>query len=348
MVPSFGTDSVISLISRQSRIETLMCYLGVGDTFTPCHKDLCASSGHNLMCYTEAGGSSYWFMTESRSAPVVSRYFRRLNQELDHEAHVISLLQLAEAPFKVYVIEQQIGDLVLVPPRSAHQVVNYGGITLKTSWSRMTPKGLSVAYHHELPLYRRSAAIGLTEASLYNKFFRVCRPETYCVKSTVYFALRGRVQELDQLLKQPDTTNSCGGEASKTDNQASSSLALLARTLKELLSLYDHILQEEYLETHSDITVLADTKSPDEQRVVCDFCESDIFQTFFECPECGDGFSSCIICSGCYTEGRTCGCVIGMKPMQCRAFRILLDARVKARAVLTLQSIQPLPGKLDL
>ena len=132
-----------------------MCYLGVGDTFTPCHKDLCASSGQNLMCHTENNGSSFWFMTESGSALEVSKFFHSLGRELDHENYVITVEELSKAPFKVFILEQKLGDLVLVPPRSAHQVVNFGGITVKTSWSRMTLKGLVKAYHHELPIYRR-------------------------------------------------------------------------------------------------------------------------------------------------------------------------------------------------
>lgn len=134
-----------------------MCYLGIGDTFTPCHKDLCASSGHNLMCYTEKGGSSFWFMTATSSANAAAEYFStKLGQELDHENHVITVEELAKAPFKVYITEQKLGDLVLVPPRSCHQVVNSGGITIKTSWSRMTLEGLFLALRYELPLYRRS------------------------------------------------------------------------------------------------------------------------------------------------------------------------------------------------
>lgn len=69
-----------------------MCYLGIGDTFTPCHKDLCASSGQNLMMYAENGGSSFWFMTASSDAPEVTRFFHEeLQQELDHETHVITI-----------------------------------------------------------------------------------------------------------------------------------------------------------------------------------------------------------------------------------------------------------------
>lgn len=132
-----------------------MCYLGVGDTYTPAHKDLCASSGHNLMCYTENHGSAFWFMTKGSDAPDVANYFQKLGFELDHEANFVTIEQFAEAPFKVYVAEQKLGDLVLVPGRSVHQVVNYGGLTIKVSWSRMTVDGLITAFHHELPLYRR-------------------------------------------------------------------------------------------------------------------------------------------------------------------------------------------------
>ncbi|KAG5354022.1 hypothetical protein C0989_009718 [Termitomyces sp. Mn162] len=104
----------------------------------------------------EMDGSSFWFMTKGSDAPEASKYFHELKQELDHETHVISVEQLANAPFDVYVAEQRLGDLVLVPPRSCHQVVNYGGITIKTSWSRMTLRGLEIAYYHELPIYRSS------------------------------------------------------------------------------------------------------------------------------------------------------------------------------------------------
>lgn len=178
-----------------------MCYLGIGDTFTAAHKDLCASSGHNLMCYTEQDGASYWFMTEGSAAPDVEEYFRvRLGHELDHETHAITLGQLRRAPFKVYVAKQVLGDLVLVPPRSVHQVVNFGGITLKTSWSRMCLKGLSTALHHELPLYQRyedfSGFIGW-----YSSVFpcRVCRSETYRVKSTVFYSIQEKTTQLQAM-----------------------------------------------------------------------------------------------------------------------------------------------------
>ncbi|KIJ69258.1 hypothetical protein HYDPIDRAFT_81059, partial [Hydnomerulius pinastri MD-312] len=168
-----GSNDLLKFLPDTVRVATLMCYMGIGDTFTPFHKDLCASSGHNLMCYTERSGSSFWFMTKASAAPQVASYFHQLGQEVDLETHVVTIEELAKAPFDIYVGEQQLGDLVLVPPRSCHQVINKGGITIKTSWSRMTLDGLQTALWHELPIYHR-----------------VCRQEIYKVKSNIYHALQ--------------------------------------------------------------------------------------------------------------------------------------------------------------
>ncbi|CAK5277382.1 unnamed protein product [Mycena citricolor] len=174
-----ASSNLLNNLPEDDQPETLMCYLGIGDTFTPCHKDLCASSGQNLMCYTENDGSSFWFMTDTSDALAVAEYFKdKLLQDLDHESHVTSLKELSKAPFPIYVTQQKLGDLVFVPPRSAHQVVNSGGLTIKTSWSRMTLRGLTLGLRFELPLYRR-----------------VCRYEVYRVKSTIYHTLKRSISE---------------------------------------------------------------------------------------------------------------------------------------------------------
>ena len=108
------------------------------------------------MVDTEADGSSFWFMTRSDSAPAAVEFFQKAFQsELDHEQILLRPKDFARAPFTVYVAEQKLGDLVYVPRRSCHQVNNKGGLTLKMSWSRMTVDGLTTAFSHELPLYRR-------------------------------------------------------------------------------------------------------------------------------------------------------------------------------------------------
>jgi hypothetical protein len=79
------------------------------------------------MCYTEDGGSSFWFMTDPSDCGTVIDYFRGLGHELDWEDHVATIEELAKAPFEVYIWEQKLGDLVLVPPRryvaKSHQLL---------------------------------------------------------------------------------------------------------------------------------------------------------------------------------------------------------------------------------
>ncbi|KAF9475840.1 hypothetical protein BDN70DRAFT_883160 [Pholiota conissans] len=289
--------------SPEAVVDTLMCYLGIGDTFTPCHKDLCASSGQNLMCYTERNGSSFWFMTESSSATAVSEYFRdKLGREVDNENYIATIEDLTNAPFNVYILQQDLGDMVLVPPRSCHQVMNSGGITVKTSWSRMTLEGLVIAYHYELSIYRR-----------------VGRPETYRIKSTIHHALVWMTNKLQQLLNKPMAPK-------KSDNF---NHCFLIKDLKVLLSLYDRILAEEYDAEYSvrkEVVYESNTFN-DDVRLVCDFCSADIFQSFFECRHCCDSDDDpCQLCPGCYVEGRNCRCS-GMEPMQYQKFQHLIDTR---------------------
>ncbi|KAF8265954.1 hypothetical protein EI94DRAFT_1587226 [Lactarius quietus] len=179
-----SSADIMQNLPECARVETLMCYLGPGDTFTPFHKDLCASFGHNLMCYTENGASAFWFMTETSDAWTITEYLQYLGHELDLEDHAMLVEELAAAPCSVYITEQKVGDLVLVPPKSGHQVINRGGLTMKMSWSRMTIKSAQIALHHELPIYRR-----------------VGRTETYCVKSTIHHTLRQTTVLLEDLTR---------------------------------------------------------------------------------------------------------------------------------------------------
>ncbi|PPQ63092.1 hypothetical protein CVT24_005947 [Panaeolus cyanescens] len=303
-----GSDDLLHSDSDSVSIETLMCYLGIGDTFTPCHKDLCASSGQNLMCYTENDGASFWFMTKSGDAGKVDSYFsNKLGQDLDHENHVVTTKELAKGDFTVYVVEQKLGDLVLVPPRSCHQVVNYGGITVKTSWSRMTLEGLETALYYELPMYQRF--------------------ETYRVKATVHRTLLEDVSSLELMVSgQAHLVQ----EHSSGSSQNKQKQFLLHRT-SQLLRVYSNILTEEYCSAFKTSTM----EASQDNRLVCDFCGCDVFQSFFECQDrcfetdADDLKQYCILCAGCFAEGRTCACG-DMKPMQRYDFSALLDLRSRA------------------
>lgn len=139
---------------------------------------------------------------------------------------------------------------------------------------------------------------------------RVCRPETYQVKSTIHHALLGLTSDLRQL----EHKDGKGEEH-------------LISNINELLVVFDHILAEEEFNTHSNVPSL--DKGNLTEIIDCDFCGADVFQGFFECRTCVEidsaegGFN---ICPGCYVEGRSCKHQI-MQPMQRRPFKCLMDDR---------------------
>lgn len=183
---------------------------------------------------------------------------------------------------------------------------------------------------------------------------RVCRSETYRVKSTIYYTLLGLTRELNDLLglrKSPKSSSTSGLMSRSTTPTTPGYLTLqsyheplsashpkrlveeLINELSETLSLYDAIISDEYspLSSGTDLTA--------HEQTTCDFCGADVFQSFFECRKCTAGQSgssdlgSYVVCAGCYVEGRSCKCLI-MEPMQCRPFDDLLSVRRQTVKVL--------------
>ncbi|GJJ12739.1 hypothetical protein Clacol_006984 [Clathrus columnatus] len=293
-----GSNDMLSHLSIKEQPETLMCYIGIGQTFTPAHKDPCGSFGHNIMCYTSENGSAFWFMSETGELDEdkPSEYFRqKLKTDLDLESHKLSIQEFRKAPFTVYCAKQRLGDLVLVPPRSCHQVVNAGGITVKMSWSRMHLKSLEYSLYSELLLYHR-----------------ICRPETYRVKLTVLRVLQAYTDRLNQSTYDDDN---------------------LAVTTLNILNYFDEILVEEWSPDHQSLPI-AKNDDPDAMFMwSCDFCGADIFQSLFVCTRCSKPKAEpkYIVCPGCYVEGRSCRCGSeNMKPYQIQQFSELIRIRNEA------------------
>ncbi|EIW85075.1 hypothetical protein CONPUDRAFT_47026 [Coniophora puteana RWD-64-598 SS2] len=319
-------DDMLGNLPDSGQVQTLMCYLGVGDTFTPFHKDPCGSIGQNIMVYTESGGSSFWFMTEGSHALELAQYFQELGYVLDWETYVATIEELKNAPFPVYIAEQTLGDMIIVPPKVGHQVVNYGGISIKVAWSRMSISSLKISLYEELPLYRR-----------------VCRAETYKVKAIIHYALRQYsvlLQECTRFIKW-EGRNQLTQTSSRSPRQREQ--VTLAKILQDLLLLYQDIIIEEQCPGNSDLPYVTEGTSPYKYDILCDYCGGDIFQSFFECFACVDVLSTSsatseqgsgiCICPSCYIEGRTCFCG-GMSPVQCRPFDELLRSYNNAADVL--------------
>lgn len=290
-----NAGDLMSSLLPEMRAENLMCYVGHEGTYTPAHREMCATLGHNIMVETSTGtlengkptkpGSSIWFMTESKDRHLVSEYWlSALGHDIEIEDHFAQVNAWKAAPFKTYVVEQKVGDFILIPPLAPHQVWNRGTRTMKIAWNRTTVETLELALDEALPRARM-----------------VCRDEQYKNKAIVYFTLSKYSELLNKITLQP----------------GSRQVRQLRKDFQRLFALYTSILLSENfslsLPKPKKVEYL-----PFTSNVICSYCRCNVFNRFLTCASCvgklPDGDDDCYdICMECYCLGRSCACISKLK-----------------------------------
>ncbi|PMB73452.1 hypothetical protein BM221_000875 [Beauveria bassiana] len=299
-----SAGDLMSSLPREMRAENLMCYIGHEGTYTPAHREMCASLGQNIMVeasgdeHGEKPGSSIWFMTESKDRAVVREYFlSMLGHDIEIEKHFAQVNAWKKAPFDVYVVEQRVGDLILIPPLAAHQVWNRGTRTMKVAWNRTTVETLELALQEALPKARL-----------------VCRDEQYKNKAIVYYTLQIYYQRLRLLEDHTAKTQlgfiDLGRDAMRNLVRARQ----LAADFKKLFILFTQILIDEvFASKEKDVEFV-----PFDSCITCSYCRSNIFNRFLTCRHCvralvnGDE-DTYDVCMECYAMGRSCVCLSGLQ-----------------------------------
>lgn len=295
---------LMSSLPEEMRAENLMCYIGHEGTYTPAHREMCASVGHNIMVEAsgnssgERSGSSIWFMTESKDRDVVREYFlSMLGHDIEIEKHFAQINAWKKAPFDVYLVDQRAGDFIIIPPLAAHQVWNRGTRTMKVAWNRTTPETLRLALREALPKARL-----------------VCRDEQYKNKAIIYFTLHKYYELLREMERQEDITQNSFMGIGRDIVRNSPRARQLAGEFKSLFSLFTEILVDEaFAYKEKQVETL-----PFDSCVTCSYCRSNIFNRFLTCKHCtrtlvsGDE-DAYDICMECYAMGRSCACLSGLQ-----------------------------------
>ncbi|KAI1438595.1 hypothetical protein GGR50DRAFT_685286 [Xylaria sp. CBS 124048] len=297
--PAIAGD-LMSSLDPEMRAQNLMCYIGHEGTYTPAHQEMCASLGQNIMVEAsgdkdgELPGSSIWFMTETKDREVVREYFlSMLGHDVDVERHFAQINAWKKANFPVYIVEQKVGDFILVPPLAPHQVWNRGTRTMKVAWNRTTVETIDLALHEALPKARL-----------------VCRDEQYKNKAVVYYTLQKYYKELRSLEDSPEV-GLLGFGQELTQNSAR--VKQMARDFKKLFGLFTEILVGEMFGSKQmDVEYV-----PFDSNITCSYCRSNIFNRFLTCKNCvrevAGEEDTYDVCMECYAMGRSCLCVSGLQ-----------------------------------
>lgn len=296
---------LMSSLPPEMRAENLMCYIGHEGTYTPAHREMCASLGQNIMVNAsttvaedgkpERPGSSIWFMTEMKDRHLVSEYWlATLGHDIEVENHFAQLIAWKKAPFKTYVVEQRPGDFILIPPLAPHQVWNRGTRTMKVAWNRTTVETLELAMNEALPNSRI-----------------VCRDEQYKNKAIVYYTLL----KYSGLLRSARNQIEMGGEQSEAI-QRSVKIRHVQRDFKRLFDLFKNIMLSEMFAPETQRPREHPEFIPFDGNVTCAYCRCNIFNRFLTCKSCKNLYSQEIeepydVCMDCYCMGRSCACQSG-------------------------------------
>ena len=310
---------LMSCLPPAMRAENMMCYIGHEGTYTPAHREMCASLGHNLMVETsrdkrEDGkptkpGSSIWFMTETNDRHLVSEYWlSTLGHDIEVESHFAQVNAWKAAPFTTYIVDQKVGDFILIPPLAPHQVWNRGTRTMKAAWNRTTVETLEMALHEALPRARM-----------------VCRDEQYKNKAIIYFSLEQYSGRLKQVQSQKDSSS----PEARYEIGHSLKIRQLQKDFKRLFALYTEILLSEMLDPVSK-TEKRGQYLPFDSFITCSYCRCNIFNRFLTCTSCvaplenGDE-DTYDICLDCYAMGRSCSCLSKYKWVEQFPWKELVD-----------------------
>lgn len=303
-----GAGDLMSCLPATMRAQNLMCYIGHEGTYTPAHREMCASIGHNIMVDVsdvlgddgkpERPGSSVWFMTESKDRRTVSEYWLSiLGHDIEVEKHFAQIAAWKRAPFITYVVEQKAGDFILIPPMAPHQVWNRGTRSMKVAWNRTTVETLEIAFDEALPNARL-----------------VCRDEQYKNKAIVFYSLQKYSVLLTKIRDQQQTAPSPrDAEILRTNPK----IRQLQKDFKRLFGIYKKILLSEMFSpgepNEKNVEYL-----PFDSNVTCAYCRGNIFNRFLTCKTCEDMLATndpdpYDICMDCYAMGRSCGCISKLK-----------------------------------
>jgi len=119
-------------------------------------------------------------------------------------------------------------------------------------------RSLEIAFYYEPPVFRRYFVSVILGSSVEPKSSRVCRPEIYRVKRTIYHTLVQRTTALETLLNDtPDSTFD--------------SVNPLCKDVVRLIDLLDDVLEQEYSSQYHELRQVTNYFSPGRHGNARDF-----------------------------------------------------------------------------
>lgn len=171
--------------------------------------------------------------------------------------HNLNTEEMQEADFPLYVYDQQVGDLVILPPATAHQIWNPSILSTKLVWNILHPLSLEVGIQHVQP-----------------PFNRLCHPDVARTNLSLAYAMLSLVEH--------------------SRNDDSGATVKLPPDLPLLSRLFRQLVHDESIEAPTSIQI-TQVKLQQGTIATCNFCSTAIWNRHVRCTVCAD-FDLCLLC----------------------------------------------------
>ncbi|KIX07034.1 uncharacterized protein Z518_05011 [Rhinocladiella mackenziei CBS 650.93] len=164
--------------------------------------------------------------------------------------------ELLKADFPLYAYDQRVGDLVVFPPATAHQVWNPSTLSAKLVWNILHPLSLEVGFQY-----------------VQAPFNRLCHPDVARTNLSLACAMLSLLQDNQSV------TNS--------SLPLPPDLPLLSRLFRQMV--HDESIESPPATPISLVPIQAGTIA------TCNFCSTAIWNRHVRCTQCAD-FDLCLLC----------------------------------------------------
>lgn len=155
---------------------------------------------------------------------------------------------MLQADFPLYVYDQQVGDLVILPPATAHQIWNPSTLSTKLVWNILHPLSLEVGIQHVQP-----------------PFNRLCHPDVARTNLSLAYAMLSLVQQ-------------------PADDQPP---LPLPPDLPLLSKLFRQMVHDETIESQPPVQITP-VQLAQGTIATCNFCSTAIWNKHVRCTICAD------------------------------------------------------------
>lgn len=239
-----------------ARSEVMMAYVGSEGSCSGFHRCFSSTIALNLLIDTEDNRPVVCIGTDFESQQKYDAFMtlRGVSPHLDW--HNLTTQEMLQADFPLYVYDQKIGDLVILPPATAHQIWNPSVLSTKLVWNILHPLSLEVGIQHVQP-----------------PFNRLCHPDVARTNLSLAYAMLS-------LVEQPpgDTL---------ADRALPPDLPLLSKLFRQLV-------HEESIDAADPPEITLVQLQPD-TIATCNFCSTAIWNRHVRCTICAD-FDLCLMC----------------------------------------------------